>query len=130
MAARQRLSRSKRRGEENKKRREKEPPLVPPSADDVPARLEQAKITAGLWAEITEALSRTRFLAEAPKLRDPRWWGAQLAAYGDKVDPAHEIADAEAYLVRTPAKRAQYRDLARFLGNSMARHAKEEALNG
>jgi hypothetical protein len=124
------MKRSKRRGEEKKTRREKEPLPVTPPAEGLATVLEKAKITAGLWTEIVGALDRSRFLGAVPRLRDPLWWGAQLAAYGERIDAARIVAEAEAYLVRTPAKRAQYRDLARFLGNWMAREAKESPSDG
>lgn len=133
-----RWRKEKRQSETPKKRREetrrdekrKTPSYAPPIGDSLPELLKTAKITPSLWQDIQDALDRTAFLREAKRLRDPHWWGAQLEACGDRIDPAHEVADAEAYLVRTPTKRAQYRDLARFLGNSMIRHAKEADLGG
>ena len=129
VAERVKALRSKRRGEEKRREETKNiPPTAPPaSLATMDERLKRAHLTPSLWQAMMKALDETRYLREAKRLREPEWWGAQLRACGEQTDPIHEINDAEAYFVRNPTRRAQYRDLARFLGNSMIRHAKEVA---
>ena len=62
---------------------------------------------------IVAALSRCPTLGQVPRLKDPRWWQAEIRANAG-VDFAQELLKAEAWIVSNP-RRAPRKDFARFL---------------
>jgi len=64
---------------------------------------------------VEQALSRSPILGAIPRLRDPKWWQAQVRSNGRRgVDFAAELLDAEAWLTTNP-DRAPRKDHAGFL---------------
>jgi hypothetical protein len=110
--------RSKRRGEENRGD-EKRTTALRAVAQHA------AGITFHIPASVLAALDRAPILGHIAKLRDPRWWQAQLRA-NHGVDLAGEVLKAEAWLTSNPA-RAPKKSHERFLHSWLGRAERSDA---
>lgn len=82
---------------------------------------ELSRIEFQIPESIEHALGRSPILGGVKKLRDPRWWQAQVRANGRRgIDFSAELLKAEAWLTTNP-RRAPKHDHARFLHNWLAR---------
>ena len=100
MAARQRASRSKRRGDKEENKKRSPSPIPPPALFHIDPT-------------ILEAVGRLARFRGIPKLIAPSWWQAMIEAY-PLIDHLSEMLDAHAWLI---TKGGGYRDMAGFLRN-------------
>ena len=113
MATRQRMSRSKRRGEESKKRKELSPSINVPHQP-----------TFQIAESILAALDKCADFRIVKRLRQPMWWQATILA-NPGVDIVGQIFKAQKWLVDHPERR--YTRLDRFLGGWIGRSERDES---